>query len=67
MYSELKAKMVIEGVTVEDIAKLLNLHRNTVRAKIEGKSKFYIDELKKIRDEFFPEMTLDQLAKKRAA
>lgn len=67
MYSELKARMAVEGVSIDDIAKLLNLHRNTVRAKIAGKSKFYIDELKKIRDEFFPEMTLDQLAKKRAA
>lgn len=66
MYTELKARMAIESVTIEEIAKLLNLHRNTVRAKIEGKSKFYIDELQKIRDTFFPETSLDQLAQKRA-
>ncbi len=67
MYTELKARMAVESVTIEEIAKLLNLHRNTVRAKIEGKSKFYIDELQQIRDKFFPDMTLDQLAQKRVA
>lgn len=66
MYTALKSRMAIESVTIEQVAKLLNLHRNTVRAKIEGKSKFYIDELQQIRDKFFPSVSLDELAQKRA-
>lgn len=67
MYTELKAKMAVNGVTVEQIAEAIGKHRNTAAAKIDGKAKFYIDELVIIRDRFFPSVSLDELAKHKAA
>ncbi len=67
MYTELKAKMAANGVTVEQIAEAIGKHRNTVAAKIGGRAKFYIDELIIIRDRFFPSALLDELAVHNAA
>lgn len=67
MYYQLKAKMAVEAVTVEQVAEALHIHRNTAAAKIAGKAKFYIDELQTIRDLFFPASSLDELAQRKSA
>ncbi len=67
MYLNLKMALVEKGVSIEEAATLLGIHRNTFSAKINGKAKFYIDELCKIRDAYFPQKTLDELSEKAAA
>lgn len=67
MYFNLKMALAGAGVSVEEAAKLLGIHRNTFSAKINGKAKFYIEELYTIRDAYFPAKTLDELSEKKAA
>lgn len=64
MYSELIILMSKNKVSIIDISKELNLRRETISNKIKGKSKFTIEEITKIRDKFFPEISLDKLCTK---
>lgn len=48
----LKAKMAIYNVSIEEIAKWLKIHRNTVAYKINEGS-FSIEEAFSIKDRFF--------------
>lgn len=66
MYFNLKMALMEKGVSIETAAKLLNIHRNTLSAKISGKAKFYIEEVCVLRDAYFPEKTLDLLITKKA-
>ena len=52
-YKNLKVEMAREGVTVEAISKMLNMHRNSVSNKINGKSRFTVDEAKLVKETFF--------------
>ena len=54
-YRNLKAEMARAGISVEAIAKELNIHRNSASNKINGPSSFSIEEAIKIKEEFFPE------------
>lgn len=67
MYIKLKMKLVEKNISLEAAANVIGVHRNTFSAKIQGKTKFTIDELLKIRDTFFPDVTLDELAEKHSA
>lgn len=62
-YINLKEKMASRNVKIEDIASLLEIHRNSVSNKINGPSSFSIDESIKVRNAFFPDMDLDYLFK----
>jgi transcriptional regulator with XRE-family HTH domain len=44
-----------KGVSLTDIADLLDLKSSTVREKIDGKSDFKFGEAKMIKETFFPE------------
>ena len=57
----LKKEMAGENVTVEQMADFLHLHRNTVSNKIEGVSKFTIDEAFKVQEHFFPKVGIAYL------
>lgn len=61
MFPSLYAEMARRGVKPKDIAKLLDLNIKTARNKISGKSDLTKTEMWKIRDEFFPSMTIDSL------
>lgn len=65
MYFNLKMALIEKGVSIETAAKLLKIHRNTLSAKINGKAKFYIEEVCQLRDNYFPEKSLDMLIDKR--
>lgn len=54
MYLNLKAKMAIYGVSIEDIAKWLKIHRNTVAYKINEGS-FSVEEAFSVKERFFKE------------
>lgn len=62
-YLNLKAEMAKKGITFENVAQLLDIHRNSVSNKINGNSSFSIEQAEKIYNEFFPESKLSYLFK----
>ncbi|MEK5414467.1 hypothetical protein [Paenibacillus sp. FSL L8-0708] len=61
MFWNLRAEMARKAVFFGDLAKALNIRNATVSDKINGKSRFYIDEAITIRDEFFPDHSIEYL------
>ena len=55
-YSNLKAEMGRKNVTIEAVAKILEIHRNSVANKLNGTSSFTIEEAMKIKNTFFPNL-----------
>jgi DNA-binding XRE family transcriptional regulator len=64
MLRNLYAEMVRVGVSREELADEIGVNYNTIGMKINGKSKFYLDEAIRIRDKFFPECKLEYLYKR---
>lgn len=64
-YVILIEKMASNDVTIEMIAALLEIHRNSASNKIKGKSAFTIGQATKIRDTYFPKETLEHLFEKK--
>lgn len=60
-YKNLKEKMASRNVKIEDIASLLEIHRNSASNKVNGSSSFSITESIKVRNAFFPDLELDYL------
>lgn len=48
---------------IEEVAKFLNIHRNSVSNKLNGDSAFSIDEAFKIQEKYFPKLSMDYLFK----
>lgn len=63
-YLNLKAEMAKRSVTIESISKTLNLHRNSVSNKLNGKNNFTIEEAFSIKKKFFPDISLEYLFSK---
>ena len=61
MLVNLKAEMVRNQITTEMIMHTLGRSAKTTRDKINGKTGLYMDEAVKIRDEFFPDLSLEYL------
>ena len=61
VFLTLRAEMVRHGVSKDDIAKLLGQNEKTTRYRLSGKLDFTIWEMKKIKDRFFPKLTIDYL------
>ena len=57
----LKGEMAKKGVTIEEVSKLLNIHRNSVANKLNGDSSFTIEEAFKVHDAYFPKLSLNYL------
>lgn len=66
MYLNLKKEMERNGITIEDISKSLELHRNTVSNKLDGRTPLSIEEGIKIRNTFFEYADFQYLFKKSA-
>ncbi|MGN1156050.1 MAG: transcriptional regulator [Agathobacter sp.] len=60
-YSTLIGEMAKKDVSIEMLAMLLHIHRNTAANKIRGESTFSIGQARLIRDTYFPSMTLEVL------
>lgn len=52
MFKNLPNVMCAENIGVEDLAKILGVHRNTVANKIDGSSEFTLTEIEKIKAVF---------------
>lgn len=61
MFRNLRAEMARQDVAFGDLAKTLKVRNATVSDKVNGKSRFYIDEAISIRDEFFPNLSIEYL------
>lgn len=60
----LKGEMAKRSIKVEDIANVLQIHRNSASNKINGDTSFSIDEAVKVKEAFFPELSLKFLFEK---
>lgn len=60
-YTNLRSEMDKRGVTVTEISRGLGMRRATVSDKINGKFKFYYDEVKEIRERYFPDCEIEYL------
>lgn len=63
-YSNLKAEMGRRDITIETIANLLNIHRNSVAYKLNKNGSFTIEEATIIQKTFFPNVKLTKLFEK---
>lgn len=59
----LKGEMAKKDITIEEVSRLLGIHRNSVANKINGDSSFSIDEAFKIHQSFFPKLSMEYLFK----
>ena len=57
MYANLKALMAAKGISIDSVANLLNVHRNTVANKLDGDSEFTYAQAELIQETIFPEYT----------
>lgn len=60
-YRNLKAEMARTGITQATAAKLLGMTSNNFSMKVREKVPFSVDEMKALRDSFFPTAQLDYL------
>lgn len=57
----LKAEMARKNISIEELAAVLGIHRNSASAKLNGKSQFTIEEAFTIKEHFFNDCTLEYL------
>ena len=55
MYQNLKALMGAKGISIDSVANLLGLHRNTVANKLDGESEFTYAQAELLQETMFPE------------
>ena len=58
MYENLKALLAAKGITIEQLAKLLGVHRDTVTNKLNGESEFSYGQAELIQEMLFPEYNI---------
>ena len=63
MYSRLITEMKAKKISKSDIQKLLHIHYNSVCNKLNCRTRFTIDEVIKIQEQFFPEWEVSELFK----
>ena len=55
MYRNLKQLMATKGISIDSMASLLRIHRNTVANKLDGESEFTYGQAELIQETMFPE------------
>ena len=63
MFPNLRAEMARKNIKPTDISSALNITYDSTLNKLNGKTDFTRTEIFKIRDAFFPDLTLDYLFK----
>ena len=61
MYTNLRTVMAAKGVSVDALASLLHVHRNTASNKLDGDSEFTYGQAELIQETMFPEYTVKYL------
>lgn len=60
-YLNLRVELYKNQITLEEVASLLGIHRNTVSNKINGDSSFSIEEATTLRNAYFKGMPIEYL------
>lgn len=55
MYSNLKMLMSAKGISIDALANLIGVHRNTAANKLDGDSEFTYAQAELIQETMFPE------------
>lgn len=58
----LRAEMARKGISRKQVAEVIGLGQSSISYRFNGKDDFLLVELVKIRDTFFPELSLEYLA-----
>lgn len=61
MFQNLRAEMARKSISSADISKIIGRSERNVRDKINGEFEFSIKEAKMIKDQLFPECSLEYL------
>lgn len=61
MYENLKMAMAQKGVSIDSLANLLGVHRNTAAKKLDGESEFSYGQAELIQETIFPEYSAKYL------
>ncbi len=61
MYSNLYKEMKKKNISEEDIAKVLDIKKDIVILKLKNKDDLLVEEAKKIKFNFFPDLTMEYL------
>ena len=61
MLPNLMSEIAIQKIKRKDIAAALDIDEKTLRLKLDGTTQFKANEMLKIKDTFFPDLTLDYL------
>lgn len=64
MYRNLLAEMVRSGITRKEISEKIKCNYGSITDKLNGKRSFTLDEACGIRENFFPNLSMDYLFKK---
>lgn len=56
MRTNLIGEMAKRGISINDVAELLGIHRNSVSNKLHGKSAFTLDEAIAVYDRYFSDL-----------
>lgn len=67
MYKNLKQLMAAKGISLDAVATLLGIHRNTVSNKLDGESEFTYGQAELIQEVMFPEYNARYLFKRESA
>ena len=62
--ANLRGEMARKGITIEELARFLGIHRNSVSNKINGETPFSVDEPFEIQKKYFSKLSLEYLFKK---
>lgn len=62
-FPKLESEMILNEVTREDLSECIGMKYNTLCKKVKGQLKFKPDEMFKIQETFFPNVTTNELFK----
>lgn len=65
MYPNLESLMKFKGISLETLASILHIHRNTAANKLNGTSDFTYSEACLISDALFPEYKISYIFKRK--
>lgn len=61
MAAGIKTAMQSKGITIEAVASLLKIHRNSASNKVNGETEFSVREALTLQSNMFPEYTMQYL------
>lgn len=61
MAAGIKTAMQNKGITIEAVASLLKIHRNSASNKVNGETEFSVGEALALQSNMFPEYTMQYL------